>query len=156
MIRHLNIGLGMSPSVGGVLPREVLAGGMTIDGVHVPAGTVVGVPHYTIHHNENYYANSFSFIPERWLAGSHNKLTGKIVQEEDVIGRCLESVRHLVDEINIVDTGSTDRTKEIAANYTKRIFDFKWIDHFAAARNFSFQQATCDYILWLDEELAYL
>lgn len=75
-----------------------------------------------------------------------------VKNEEDVIGRCLESVRHLVDEINIVDTGSTDRTKEIAANYTKRIFDFKWIDHFAAARNFSFQQATCDYILWLDAD----
>lgn len=70
--------------------------------------------------------------------------------EEDVIGRCLESVKDIVDEINIVDTGSTDRTKEIVSKYTNRIFDFKWIDDFGAARNFSFSKATKQYILWLD------
>lgn len=75
-----------------------------------------------------------------------------VKNEEAVIGRCLDSVRHLVDEINIIDTGSTDRTKEIVAQYTKRIFDFEWIDDFAAARNFSFQQATQQYILWLDAD----
>ena len=75
-----------------------------------------------------------------------------VKNEEEVIGRCLESVSHLVDEINIVDTGSTDRTKEIVAKFTDRIFDFEWINDFAAARNFSFQQATCDYILWLDAD----
>ena len=48
--------------------------------------------------------------------------------EEDVLGRCLESVYDLVDEIVIVDTGSQDGTKEIAAAYTERIFDFTWID----------------------------
>lgn len=72
--------------------------------------------------------------------------------EEEVIGRCLESVKDIVDEINIVDTGSTDNTKQVVAQYTDRIFDFKWIHHFAAARNFSFQQATKDYILWLDAD----
>lgn len=75
-----------------------------------------------------------------------------VKDEEDVIGRCLDSVSGLVDEINIVDTGSTDRTKEIVAQYTNRIFDFEWIDDFAAARNFSFQQATQQYILWLDAD----
>ncbi len=72
--------------------------------------------------------------------------------EEDVIGRCLESVSGLVDEIIIVDTGSSDHTKEIVKNYTDRIVDFQWVDDFAAARNFSFQQATKDYILWLDAD----
>ena len=75
-----------------------------------------------------------------------------VKNEEDVIGRCLDSVSDLVDEINIVDTGSTDRTKEIVAKYTDRIFDFEWIDDFSAARNFSFQQATRQYILWLDAD----
>ncbi|WP_184403583.1 tetratricopeptide repeat-containing glycosyltransferase family 2 protein [Geomicrobium halophilum] len=72
--------------------------------------------------------------------------------EEDVIGRCLDSVQDLVDEINIIDTGSTDQTKEIVSHYTNRIFDFTWIDDFAAARNFAFKQATQDYILWLDAD----
>lgn len=75
-----------------------------------------------------------------------------VKNEEDVIGRCLASVRDVVDEINIVDTGSTDRTKEIVSKYTDRIFDFEWVDDFAKARNFSFQQATKDYILWLDAD----
>ncbi|MES9774740.1 tetratricopeptide repeat-containing glycosyltransferase family 2 protein [Priestia megaterium] len=79
-----------------------------------------------------------------------------VKNEEAVIGRCLESVSKIVDEINIVDTGSTDRTKEIVAEYTERIFDFKWIEDFAAARNFAFQQATTDYILWLDADDIFL
>ncbi|KOS64044.1 glycosyltransferase family 2 protein [Lysinibacillus sp. FJAT-14222] len=75
-----------------------------------------------------------------------------VKNEEDVIGRCLASVKGLVDEINIIDTGSTDNTKQIVRQFTDRIFDFEWIHHFAAARNFSFQQATKEYILWLDAD----
>ncbi len=62
--------------------------------------------------------------------------------EEKVLARCLESVRGCVDEIVIVDTGSSDATKEIAARYTDRIYDFEWIDDFSAARNYAFEQAT--------------
>lgn len=72
--------------------------------------------------------------------------------EENSIARCLDSVKGVPDEIVIVDTGSTDRTKEIVEQYTDRIFDFTWIDDFAAARNFAFSQATMDYILWLDAD----
>ena len=79
-----------------------------------------------------------------------------VKNEEAVIGRCLESVSKIVDEINIVDTGSIDRTKDIAAKYTDRIFDFNWIEDFAAARNYAFQQATTDYILWLDADDIFL
>ncbi|MER1999284.1 MAG: glycosyltransferase family 2 protein, partial [Lysinibacillus sp.] len=79
-----------------------------------------------------------------------------VKNEEEVIGRCLESVKDLVDEINIVDTGSTDKTKEIISSFTDRIFDFEWIHNFAAARNFSFQQATKDYILWIDADDVFL
>lgn len=63
----------LSPSVGGIVPREVMAGGMHVDGVFVPAGTVVGVPHYAIHHNEAYYPEPFRYVPERWIAGSSKK-----------------------------------------------------------------------------------
>ncbi|HWR45068.1 glycosyltransferase family 2 protein [Sporomusa sp.] len=72
--------------------------------------------------------------------------------EQDTLERCLQSVQDIVDEIIIVDTGSTDRTKEIASKWTQHIFDFKWIDDFAAARNFSFAKATMNYILWLDAD----
>lgn len=72
--------------------------------------------------------------------------------EEAVLARCLDSVADLADEIVIVDTGSNDRTKEIAARYTDRIYDFEWVDDFAAARNYSFSLATQDYVLWLDAD----
>ena len=75
-----------------------------------------------------------------------------VKDEEKVLARCLDSVRSCVDEIIIVDTGSTDATKEIARRYTARIYDFKWRDDFSAARNFSFSLAEMDYILWLDAD----
>ena len=72
--------------------------------------------------------------------------------EHDVLGRCLDSVGGAVDEIVIVDTGSTDDTRAIAARYTDRVFDLPWQDDFSAARNFAFDQATCDYMMWLDAD----
>ena len=75
-----------------------------------------------------------------------------VKDEEDVIGRCLESVKDIADEIIIVDTGSTDRTKKIVSKFTDKIYDFEWVQDFAKARNFSFSKATKDYILWLDAD----
>ena len=69
-----------------------------------------------------------------------------VKNEEKVLARCLDSVADLVDEIIIVDTGSTDATKEIASRYTDQVYDFAWQDDFAAARNFSFSKATKEYI----------
>ena len=69
----------LSPSVGGILPREVLAGGIEIDGHHVPQGTVVGVPTYTIHHNPKYYPQPFGYKPERWIAGSEPNVTAESI-----------------------------------------------------------------------------
>ncbi len=75
-----------------------------------------------------------------------------VKNEEETIARCLDSVKDAVDEIVVVDTGSTDRTKEIASGYTSSVYDFEWIHDFSAARNFSFSKATKDYILWLDAD----
>jgi glycosyltransferase involved in cell wall biosynthesis len=75
-----------------------------------------------------------------------------VKNEEPVIGRCLESVKDLVDEIIIVDTGSTDRTREIVSKYTDKVYDYEWKNDFAAARNYDFSKATKDYIMWLDAD----
>ncbi|WP_158602417.1 glycosyltransferase [Cohnella endophytica] len=75
-----------------------------------------------------------------------------VKNEERVLSRCLDSVRDFVDEIIIIDTGSTDRTKEIAAQYTNHIFDFEWVKDFAAARNEAIRRATSKWILVLDAD----
>lgn len=75
-----------------------------------------------------------------------------VKNEEKTLGACLESVRDIADEIIVVDTGSNDETKKIAAGYTDEIYDFEWIDDFSAARNFAFSKARMDYILWLDAD----
>ena len=72
--------------------------------------------------------------------------------EEDRLEQCLMSVREAVDEIVILDTGSADKTKEIALRYTPRVYDYRWQDDFAAARNASFALAEMPYILWLDAD----
>lgn len=75
-----------------------------------------------------------------------------VKNEEAVLARCLESAKGLADEIIIVDTGSTDATREIAEKYTDKVYDFRWIDDFAAARNFAFSKAQGKYIMWLDAD----
>lgn len=75
-----------------------------------------------------------------------------VKNEEKVLARCLDSVADLVDEIIIVDTGSTDRTKEVAARYTRQIYEFAWTDDFSAARNFSFSKASMEYIYSADAD----
>ena len=75
-----------------------------------------------------------------------------VKNEQDTLGRCLDCVKDIADEIIIVDTGSTDKTKEIALNYTNKVYDFEWVYDFSKARNFSFAKATKDYIMWLDAD----
>lgn len=75
-----------------------------------------------------------------------------VKNEEAVLARCLNSAKDFVDEIIVVDTGSTDKTKEIAQLFTDKIFDFQWINDFSAARNFAFSMATKDYQMWLDAD----
>lgn len=76
-----------------------------------------------------------------------------VKNEEKVLKRCLDSVADLVEELIVVDTGSTDSTKEIAATYPGVfLYDFTWINDFAAARNFAFSKATKDYIYSADAD----
>jgi len=79
-------------------------------------------------------------------------LTMIVKNEEANLADCLRSAQDLVDEIIIVDTGSADRTKTIAKEFGARVFDFLWIDSFAAARNEALRHATGDWILWLDAD----
>ena len=72
--------------------------------------------------------------------------------EENNLPHCLESVQGLFDEIVVVDTGSTDRTIEIARSFGAKVFDFVWVDDFAAARNAALAHATGDYAFWLDAD----
>jgi glycosyltransferase involved in cell wall biosynthesis len=72
--------------------------------------------------------------------------------EERYLEGCLESIRGAVDEIVIVDTGSTDGTKEIAARYGARVFDFPWTGDFSAARNEALGRCRGEWILYIDAD----
>lgn len=75
-----------------------------------------------------------------------------VKDEEYFLRRCLSAVQHSVDEIVVVDTGSTDQTRALAAEFTDKVFDFKWDDDFSHARNFSLGKAAGDWILVLDAD----
>jgi len=75
-----------------------------------------------------------------------------VKNEEKYLVKCLRSIRDIADEIIIVDTGSTDKTKDIAKVFGARIFDFPWTGDFSAARNHSLQQAEGNWIFVLDAD----
>jgi tetratricopeptide (TPR) repeat protein len=72
--------------------------------------------------------------------------------EEAHLVRCLESVREVGDDLVLVDTGSTDRTVEIARSFGARVFHLIWPEDFSVARNFAITQATGDWILSIDAD----
>ena len=73
-----------------------------------------------------------------------------VKNEETYIYNCLNSIKNFVDEIVLVDTGSTDNTVEIAKNFTDKIYHYEWNDDFSAARNFSISKANSDWIFIID------
>ena len=75
-----------------------------------------------------------------------------VKNEEAVLARCLASYAPIADEIIIIDTGSTDKTKEIASIYTNYVYDYTWTGNFSDARNYSFSKATKDYIFCADAD----
>jgi glycosyltransferase involved in cell wall biosynthesis len=79
-------------------------------------------------------------------------LTMIVKDEAANLPACLDSVRDLVDELVVVDTGSTDRTAELAAARGARVIHIPWRDDFAAARNVGLDAARGDWIFWLDAD----
>lgn len=75
-----------------------------------------------------------------------------VKNEEKILEKSLKSISKYNFDIVIVDTGSTDKTKEVALKYTKNVFDYKWCNDFAKARNFSISKAKGDYILVIDAD----
>ena len=88
----------------------------------------------------------------RPAAGQRLSLCMIVRDEEAMLGRCLAAAAPAVDEIVVVDTGSTDRTIEIARAHGARVIEHAWTGSFADARNASFEAATGDWILYLDAD----
>lgn len=72
--------------------------------------------------------------------------------EEKNLPTCLDSVKYVVSEIIVVDTGSTDQTIAVAKRFGAKVFKFEWIDDFSAARNFAISKASGDWIIFLDAD----
>ena len=75
-----------------------------------------------------------------------------VKNEEKDLARCLASIKPIVDEMVIVDTGSTDKTKDIAVAFGAKVYDHEWKEDFAAARNQSLSKATGDWVLIMDAD----
>lgn len=75
-----------------------------------------------------------------------------VKNEEKNLRKCLNSVKDIVDEIIIVDTGSTDKTKEIAFSYNAKVYDYEWDNNFSNARNYALNKSTSDWNLILDAD----
>ena len=76
-----------------------------------------------------------------------------IMKNEAVnLSRSLAPIAHLLDELVVVDTGSSDQSRDLALGLGARVLDFKWVDDFSAARNFGLAAAATDFIFWLDAD----
>jgi tetratricopeptide (TPR) repeat protein len=75
-----------------------------------------------------------------------------VKDEEEMLPACLEAIAPAVDEIVVVDTGSTDRTVEIARSFGATVIEHEWNGSFSDARNVSFDAATCDWVMYLDAD----
>ena len=90
-------------------------------------------------------------IPEKGEKGTVS-LCMIVKDEEKYLARCLQSAKTIVDEMIVVDTGSSDRTKELATIFGAKVFDFAWENDFSSARNYSLSKASGDWILVLDAD----
>jgi len=75
-----------------------------------------------------------------------------VKNEELTLPYCLESMRSIADEMIVVDTGSIDRTVDIAKSYGAKIFNFEWVNDFSKARNFALEQASGQWVIFLDAD----
>jgi tetratricopeptide (TPR) repeat protein len=90
-------------------------------------------------------------IPEKGEKGTVS-LCMIVKDEEKHLAKCLQSIKTIADEIMVADTGSSDRTRELANIFGAKVFDFTWRDDFSSARNFSLSKASGDWILVLDAD----
>lgn len=109
-------------------------------------------PAYHIYRDADLGGVSAFKMPEREKQGISISLCMIVKNEEGTLGRCLACVQDLVEEIIVVDTGSSDNTRGDAELYGARWFEYEWQDDFSSARNFAFSKATKEYILWLDAD----
>lgn len=114
----------------------------------IPAGILYGI----ILKNYSIQPQYLQAAKKEWGTLITISLCMIVKDEADILHRCLTSVADLMDEIIIVDTGSTDNTKEIAAEFTDQIYDFVWQEDFSAARNFAFSKASMEYIYSADAD----
>jgi GT2 family glycosyltransferase/Tfp pilus assembly protein PilF len=128
------------------------------DGNAVPAAPPSGAPGPPIEAGAAEPAGEVLPVPTAVVAatgaGSRPRVSLCMIvrNEEANLPDCLTSAAGLFDEVIVVDTGSTDRTREIAAQHGARVFDFAWCDSFAAARNACLDHASGDWIFWMDAD----
>ena len=86
--------------------------------------------------------------------GEYMKISACMIakNEENNIAKCIESYKNIVDEVIVIDTGSTDKTVDIAKELGARVYYFKWIDDFAKAKNYALSKASGDWIIFLDAD----
>src|SRR5262249_7770815 len=96
----------------------------------------------------------FPLTPELPLPSGKPRLSVCLItrDEEAFLARCLNSIRSVADQIVVVDTGSQDRTIQIAQQFGAEVYHFPWCDDFAAARNTALEHATGDWVLILDAD----
>lgn len=81
----------LCPPVPMPLPREVLPGGITVDGHHFPAGTTIGIPTYTMHHDGAHFDRPFQYEPQRWLIRGQDGVGDKEGRDADDVARMREA-----------------------------------------------------------------
>lgn len=93
-------------------------------------------------------------IMEAYLAEWEKQLSVCIItkNESEKLEQCLRALAEYPVEIVVVDTGSTDDTKQIASRYTDKIYDFSWCDDFSRARNFAIEKASHEYVMMIDSD----
>jgi len=111
----------------------------------------IGVPDPVEVFREKYLIDPWTH-PETLVGTKTLSLCMIVKDEEENLPRCLKSVEKAVDEIIVVDTGSTDKSIDIAKSFGAKVFSHQWKDDFSEARNISLDNATCDWVLFLDAD----